>query len=180
MTDVRVLVPRVRRAIEGAGATATLSDDAVKDLVADALAEILLFTGSVFGHTLIVTGTTAGAPDEYATSEPLELDEAAVVAAQAALDYFFHEFRGAKTSERISDEAQDWEYSTSAQLLRDQLALLIRRRDEALAALTREGHVLDAYVSLLEERDVTVARQIEPFTVSSGFGGQESYDPRFN
>ena len=53
--DIRVMVPRVRRALEGAGAPPVLTDDAIKDLTADAIAEVILYTGGVFGHELVVT-----------------------------------------------------------------------------------------------------------------------------
>ena len=53
--DIRVMVPRVRRALEGAGAPQVLTDDAIKDLTADAIAEVILYTGGVFGHELVVT-----------------------------------------------------------------------------------------------------------------------------
>jgi hypothetical protein len=164
-TDVTVLVPRVRRAVEGVGAPAVLSDDALKDLVADAIAEVILYTGSVFGKQLVVThvdGTT-GAPDQYATSDALTLEEAAVIAAQAALDYFFHQFANLKISETISDESTSWDYQLSATLLRDQLQLLISQRDKALEAIEAAGFAFDKYESFLAVRDRHTAQLVEPW-----------------
>lgn len=166
-TDVRILVPRVRRSIEGVGTTEVLSDDDLKDLVADALADITLYTGSVFGKTLEVSGADdEGIPQEYATSEPLTLAEGSVVAAQATLNSFFHRFSELKISEKIGDEAQTWEYARSAQLLRDQFAYLVRTRDDALAEA--EGGVVEAYASFLAVRDAAVAAYIEPWVAESG------------
>jgi hypothetical protein len=162
--DVRVLVPRIRRAVEGAGAPSVLTDDAVKDLAADAIAEVILYTGSVFGKQLVVIDVddATGAPSEYATSEELTLPEAAVIATQAALDFFFHRFANTKVSERISDEAQAWEYSLSATLLRDQLKLLVDERNRALEALGT-GTALESYASFLMVRDTHTAQLIEPW-----------------
>ena len=125
----------MRRALEGAGAPEVLSEDAVNDLTADAIAEVILYTGGVFGKQLLVTGDDQGVPDEYATNEALTLREQAVIATQAALNYFFQKFSAMKTTERIADEAQTWEYTLSANLLNEQLKLLIGERDRALQAL---------------------------------------------
>ena len=75
--DIRVMVPRVRRALEGAGAPPVLTDDAIKDLTADAIAEVILYTGGVFGHELVVTARddATNAPTEYATDPELTLSE---------------------------------------------------------------------------------------------------------
>ena len=111
------MVPRVRRALEGAGAPEVLSEDAVNDLTADAIAEVILYTGGVFGKQLLVTSDDQGVPDEYATNEALTLREQAVIATQAALNYFFQKFSAMNTTESIADEAQTWEYTLSANLL---------------------------------------------------------------
>lgn len=182
-SDVRVLVPRIRRAVEGAGAPAVLVDDAVKDLAADAIAAVILYSGSVFGKQLVVTSTDVdtGAPSEYATSEPLTLEEGTVIAAQAALDFFFHRFAETKMSERIADEAQQWEYTLSATLIRDQLKLLAEQRDKALAALSGAlGPALDQYASFIATRDVHTSMLIEPwvhFDTGLALGGGMEFDP---
>jgi hypothetical protein len=180
-TPVSALVPRIRRAVEGAGAPEVLSVDAVRDLAADAIAEVILYTGSVFGKQLVVTATDdqTGAPTDYATSDALTLPEQAVIATQAALDYFFHQFASTKVSERIADEAQTWEYTLSATLLRDQLKQLVAERDKALAAL-ESGVPLESYVSFIAVRDAHTSQLIEPWVDGNGgVGGQTSEDFRF-
>lgn len=177
--DIRVMVPRVRRAIEGPiPAASPASDDVLKDVVADALSDVILLSGSAFGKQLLITATDAGVPIEYATSEALTLAEQAVVAAQAAVNFIFFKVVGQKTSERIRDEAGEWEWATSGNVLRDALKALTEARDRALEALT--GNVaLDGYVSFLAVRDVQVARAIEPWTDTAGAGGLELIDQRF-
>jgi len=180
-TDIRVLVPRVRRAVEGpVPLPDALSDDVLKDMVADALADVILYTGSAFGKTLDVTATddVTNAPVEYATSDALSLEEASVIAAQAALNFYFFKLAGQKTMERISDEAGAWEWQTSAQLLRDMLKGLQTARDKALEALQASDAPLDTYASFLMVRDAEVARCIEPWT-AAGVGGLEMTDFRF-
>jgi hypothetical protein len=179
------LVPRVRRAVEGPRTLAEgdpdrLTDEQAKYLVADTIASILLYTGGkagLFGKTLIVTATDGGVPTDYAVDPELSLEEQTVLATQAALDYFFHEWKTRKISETISDEAQTYEYQLSAQLTRDQLRSLRDERDRALEAL--EGrHRLDDYVSFIAERDMLTSREIEPWL----WGAQASpggYDARF-
>jgi len=168
----------VRRALEGAGAPEVLSEDAVNDLTADAIAEVILYTGGVFGKQLLVTGDDQGVPDEYATNEALTLREQAVIATQAALNYFFQKFSAMKTTERIADEAQTWEYTLSANLLNEQLKLLIGERDRALEAMERDGAPLDAYESFLAVRDCHVSQMVEPWVHGFGIGGQEDHRVR--
>lgn len=167
------MVPRVRRAVEGVGAAEVLSDDALKDLVADAIANVILYSGGLFGHTLIVTDTTGdpAVPSEYATEDALTLPEQSVIAAQAALDYFFHQLANVKVSERISDEAQTWEYTTSANLMRDRIKLLMDQRDRALEQL--RGYALDSYESFIAVRDLHVSQLIEPYVHGYIASGQE-------
>lgn len=154
----------VRRAVVGAGAPAdAIADDTVKDLVADAVADVILYTGSAFGKQLVVTDRDSNnAPDEYATSDELTLPEQRVIAHQAALNYFFFEFNDKKISETIQDEATSWEYTLSAQVMRDQLKLLQAERDKALEALAA-GEVPDSYVSFIAARDYQTSRLIEPW-----------------
>lgn len=161
-TDIRVLIPRVRRAVQGVTPDMSVTDDMLRDVVADSLSAIMLYTGSVFGHGLIVTDRANGVPTEYATTDELSLAEQHVVAAQSALDYFFHQFNSVKLSETIANEAQNWTYTRSAQLLRDQFQHLRDERDKALAALGA-GTSLVHYESFLAVRDMEVARAVEPF-----------------
>lgn len=178
-TDIRVLSPRVQRAVEGVIQSAwTLNADQVKDLVADALADVILYTGSAFGKTLIVTAVDGnGAPDEYATSDELTIAEQGVIAAQAALNWFFFRYVGQKVSERIADEGEEWSWAVSANLLTEQLKALIAARDRALEVL--EGRAgIEEYVSFLAVRDCEVARAVEPWAAGAGLGGQQ-VDYRF-
>lgn len=176
--DIRVMVPRVRRAVEGVGKAPVLSDDDVKDLVADALAEVILYSGGLFGKELIVTERVDGIPVEYAVDPELSLPEETVVATQAALNHLFHQFSDAKTSERISNPAYEWEYAKSANLLQQQFQQLVAARDKALEAVADEDAPLDGYVSFLAVRDGYTAALVEPWTQAalvSGVGGQETF-----
>jgi hypothetical protein len=163
--DIRVLIPRVRRAVEGVGTPEVLTDDEIKDLTADAIADIILFTGGVFGKQLLVTevdGTT-NAPIEYATSEPLTLPEGSVVASQAALNHIFTQLRELKTSETIRDEGQEWTYATSATLFRDWIAFLQKTRDQALEEVEAYTPLPVAWYSYIAERDRAASLLLEPY-----------------
>ena len=177
-TDIRTMVPRVRRSVEGVGVDSVLTDTQVKDIVADALAAVILYTGSAFGKTLNVITYDQGIPTEYETSDALTLAEQTVVATQGALDYFFTAFGTIKTSEKIADEAQSWDYTLSASLIRDRFKMLQAERDKALEALLAAGVPLDAYASFLQARDSVIATAIEPWTADSGVSGLE-VDYRF-
>lgn len=160
--DIRVLVPRVRRAVEGTGAPTSLSDDDVKDLVADAIADVILYTGGVFGKDLLVTARddATHAPSEYATSEPLTLPEGSVIAAQAALTAVYTQLHGLKVQETIRDEGQEWSYSLSASLLRDRVKQLQDARDRALQAVADEHPTPVAFIDLWRERDHLYGHQL--------------------
>lgn len=154
--------------------------------VADAVAEVILYTGGIFGKQLLVTeteeqnvaGATIDVPSAYATSEALTQDEETVIAAQVALNYFFHSYATQKVQERIADEGQEWEYTLSANLVRDALNALIGDRDRALEVIS-QNMALDRYESFLAVRDAHVAAVIEPWTASSAGAGQE-VDWRFS
>lgn len=175
------MVPRVRRAIEGAGRTAVLADDAIKDIIADSLASLILYTSGVFGKQLLVTAydNATNAPSEYSTSASLSLPEQTAVAAQAALDYFFFEWQMLKTSETIADEAQNWSYEISPSLMKSQLELLIATRDKALQAISDRGVGLDSYTSFLEARDQQTSRLVETWRHFDTGGYALTQDYRF-
>jgi hypothetical protein len=86
--NIRVVVPRVRRALGSFGAA--LTDDQLRDVVADAIADVILYTRGAFGQQLVVlhTDTATGTPDEYGTTTALTFPEQSVIAAQAALSWF--------------------------------------------------------------------------------------------
>jgi hypothetical protein len=183
--DVRLLIPRVRRSIDGptavsaSAASTTLNDSQVKDLVADAIADVIFYTAGTWNHTLTVTDDDDGIPTEYAVTPDLALEEQTVVVAQAALNYFFHAFKGVKISERIVNEAREWEYKLSATALADQMKQLREARDAALEIITGGGAEFTTYISFIAVRDAATSAIIEP-EVSGliGVGGQ-SYDARF-
>ncbi len=174
LTSIEVLVPRVRRAVEGPVPLADAMTDAqMLDVVADAIADIILYTGSVFGEQLVVTATDgSGIPTEYATTDALTLPEQGVIAAQAALNIVYFKLVSLKTSERIADEAQTWEYTISSTTLRDLLKALTDARDKALETLESRASLV-AYESFIAIRDVQTARAVEPWALGVGGHGQE-------
>lgn len=178
--DVRVLIPRVRRAIDGPEATSsaalstTLDDNEVKAVVADAIAAIIFYTQGQFGHTLDVAhrDDAYGAPDEWTVNPPLSEAESTLIAVQAALDSYFYQLRDLKTSETIKDEGQEWTWSTSATVVKDRLAYLRDLRDKALELLAAQNVPLDSYSSFIEVRDCWASAYVERW-LHPGFGGQE-------
>lgn len=179
--DIRVMVPRVRRSLEGAGTPAGLTDDAIKDVVADACADVMLYTGSLFGGQLVVTARDAdsNAPTEYATEQELTLAQQSVIAAQAALNYFFFLFAGMKVSETIQDEGSQWSYDLSPSLLVEQMRMLQKARDSAIDAITEQDRAAyDTYISFLSIRDRETTRLAEPWAARLPVGGAE-VDERF-
>ena len=172
-TSIAVMVPRVRRSVEGPIPIADAMTDAqMLDVVADAIADVILYTGSVFGKQLVVTDTENEIPVAYATSDALTLPEQGVVAAQAALNIVYFKLVALKTSERIADEAQTWEYTVSATTLRDLLKALTEARDKALETLSNRGSLV-AYESFVAVRDIQTSRIVEPWVTAAGGHGQE-------
>lgn len=179
-TSIEVMVPRVRRAVEGPVPIADgMTTTQMLHVVADAIADIILYTGSAFGRQLVVTATDGGVPSEYATTDELTLPQQGVIAAQAALNIVYFRLVAMKTSERIADEAQTWEYTVSATALRDLLKALTEARDKALATLENRASLV-AYTSFIAIRDIQTAREIEPYVAALGAGGGQEIDWRFN
>lgn len=162
--------------------SSTLTDDEVKDAVADAISDVILLTGGVFGKALEVTARDDAyqAPTEYRTSGELSLEEGSVIAAQVGLTYHYNFFRAQKVSERIINEAQEWDYSLSANVALGHIKALQDQRDRALDAITAmTAAPMEAYASFLATRDSLVSQAIEPWVdASSGRGGVEQ-DWRF-
>lgn len=172
--DIAYLVPQVQRAVEGVvQGTYELDTAEMYAVVADACADIVLYCGSLFGGPFQVSAydPITLAPTGFCTTNFLTPDQAAVISSQAALTYFYHRFSGTKMSETIADEASHWSYSLSPNLLIAQLKLLQDRRDKALEAVDAQHGGLEAYISFLSVRDITVARYIEPWV----FGHPEGY-----
>lgn len=172
--DVADLIPRVRRAVEGPVPlpSGALTDAQVLAITADAIADVILLTGGAWEHTLSVTDRDdANVPIAWAVDPGLSLEEESMIAAQAALTYYFHIFKETKVSERIRNEGQEWEYAMSATLLRDQMAALREQRDMALAAIIRKTPALARYASFLQVRDRAAAAYLEPWVEGGGLGG---------
>jgi hypothetical protein len=189
LTDLRVLVPATRRACEGPyGAPigkAPLSHPTLYAMVADACAEIILFTGSLFSHELEVKerDPLVGFPTAWKTGTKLNEWESAVIVSQAALDYFFHLFRDMKVSESIKNEGTEWSYALSANVIKNYLEALQNKRDKALEGVRLHHPVYDLYASNIRVRDQATVAILEwwdtnspGLTGSVGIpGGQESY-----
>jgi hypothetical protein len=187
LRDTRTLVPRVRRALEGPDAPAgsaaiaegALTDDQLDAAIADAIADVIFYTGGLFGHELVVTERDEDfmAPIAWLVEPALSEAEATVIVAQAALNHFFAMAKGMKVSEKISDEGQQWEYSFSPQVLTEQIKALQRARDEAIAVVKEQNaEALDAWVNLIEQRDFQTSQIIEPWLTqgpawSGGYAG---------
>lgn len=172
--DVAEITPRVRRAVEGPTPvpSGALTDAQLLALTADAIADVILLTNGQWGHQLIVTSrnATTNAPEGWSVDPGLEPEEESMIAAQAAITYYFHVFKDKKVSERIKNEGQEWEYGLSANLLRDMMASLKEQRDAALGSLLAAHPVLARYASILEVRDRVAAAVLEPWA-RGGLGG---------
>lgn len=173
--NIRAIVPRVKRAIEPAQLGTPLTDDQLRDVTADAIADVILYTRGGFGHQLLVLETEGDPPipTEYGTEIALTFPEQSVVAAQAALGYFIRVIPSLKTSESISDEAQSWSYQISSGALTAQIKALIDDRDRALDAIADSGVGVEGYISFIQVRDRHVSRVIEPWVLGHGGSGQE-------
>lgn len=187
LTDLMVLVPWARRATEGPfGAPAglpTLTDSQLYAAVADACAEMILFTGTLFGHQLIVQARdpTGGFPTQWHTEVVLDQWEAALIITQTALNYYFHVFRDMKTSQVISNEGTSWEYTLSANVIRNYMESLKEQRDMAIKGLEKHHPVMDRFASNIRVRDQATVAVLEwwdthsPGIAGSGIpGGQEA------
>lgn len=182
--DTRVLIPRVRRALEGTASgsgfdPSTFSDEAMNAAVADSIANLLLYTGSFFGHQLEVVERDDFylAPIAWRTDVALSEAEASLVALQAALDHVYTTLVATKTSETIRNEGQEWSYSISAQVLAERLKGLRGDRDKALDVLSASEAMPEAYYSFIATRDARMSVLIEPWVHEGSSSGQQ-LDPR--
>lgn len=186
LTDLNVTVPRARRACEGPfgapNGLPSLTDGQLYAMVADACSEIILFTGSLFGHQLKVTArdVDAGYPTAWSTEVMLDEWEVALIITQTALDYYFHVFRDMKTSESIKNEGTEWSFTLSANVLRGYLDSLKEQRDMAMAGLQKHHPLMDRFASNIRVRDQATVAMLEWWardTVSGNGipGGQEAY-----
>lgn len=180
LRDTRVLIPRIRRAIEGAGVTAkTLEDEAVNGLIADAVANVILFTGGLFGHQLNVLerDDIYMAPTAWQVDPALSEAEGSLISIQCQLDYLYQDLKATKIQETIKDEATEWSYSLSATALTEILKSLRQQREEALQHITDANGALDAWVNTLYIRDQWTDSLIEPFTPEAGGLGGQTLNP---
>lgn len=178
--DLRVLIPRARRAIDGptalssAAVSTSLNDDELLGLVADAVGNVILLTGgsSSFGYKLEVVSRDAYylAPNSWRTDAEMIIEAQTAVIAQVAIDFFFVGIRNQFVSETIKDEGQEWTYDRSATLVRDQMKLLAEIRDRALTIIAETNQVPDAYLSYVAERDMQAATWLEPWAPEVGRG----------
>jgi hypothetical protein len=179
--DVAELTPRVRRAIEGPvpPATGSLTTEQLTPVAADAVGDLILVTAGRWPHTLTVTDrdATANFPTAWEVDPALDAAEEGLVAMQAAINYAVTFLKDMKTSERISNEGQDWEWTKSATALRDWLKLIQSQRDEALTALQERYPVMARVASFLATRDAVTAQLIEPYQVGGLLGGGIEQDP---
>lgn len=186
--DTRVLIPRLRRALDGptamssASPSATLSDEQVNAVIADAVASIILYSQSLFGATLEVAERDPHymAPIAWRTEPALSEPQATCVVAQAALDYFYSRLSttaGGKTSETIKDEATEWTWEISPQAVVERLRQLRADREKAIETLVEAGWEADvAWESFIGTRDRWTSLLIEPWVEGGGpgIGGQNN------
>lgn len=130
-----------------------------------------------YGQT---TWYTRSFTQHFTVTPELSFAEQGLVAAQAALNYFFHVFRDQKISERHTAEGREWEWSQSANLLRDAIKLLKEQRDAALAGLESTVPALARAASFLAVRDPVTSALIEPYVDNgAGLGGQALLPPGY-
>ena len=185
--DLRVLLPKGRRKIEGPWGNPNgrpeIPESYLYAMIADAAGEMLLLAGSWWRNELKVKSRDplGGFPVEWKTLEPLSEWEASVICCQLALDYYTFLFRDLKTSQAIKNEGTEWTYTISANLLRNYMISLKEERDEAIAGLRRNTPVLDRMASNIRVRDQATVAVLEwwdynsPGLSGSGMpGGQEA------
>lgn len=180
LRDTRVLIPRVRRTLEGALGTgsanaeaSSMTDDQVNAIVADAISDVILSTGGLFGHELVVTARDEMymAPTAWLIDPALSEDEASIISAQSALNFFFNDLKTLKVGQTIKDEAVEWSYQLSANALLEWLKQLRRTRDEAIERLLANSAPAEGWINLLAERDSYTDSLIEPWASGGGGGG---------
>lgn len=180
LKDIRVLIPRMRRSLDGpqadssAAVSSTMSDDQVGTVIADAIAEVIFYTEGGWGRQLVVTERDSEymAPIAWQTDEALTDPEATAVIAQAALNYFHQTLDSMKTSERIVNEGEEWQWQVSAAAVAERIKQLKALRDEAIKKLGAAGNVAEEWVNTLAIRDSYTDALIEPWLLGNG-GGQE-------
>lgn len=182
LRDTRVLIPRVRRGLEGAEvSTKAVEDEGINAIIADAVANIILFTGGLFGHQLNVVSRDEEymAPTAWMVDPALSEAEGGLIVIQAQLDFLYNDLRSTKIQETIRDESSEWTYSLSASALTELLKGLRKSREEILERINNDSAGMSFWVNTLLERDIWTDSLIEPYANPGGLGGQEFIDPRF-
>jgi hypothetical protein len=178
LTDLIVLVPKARRYCEGPYGSPEnrppLEESQLYAMVADGCADIIMASGSLFGHSLIVKERDAriGFPTKWQTDVLLDEWEGSVIITQTALNYFFFCFRELKTSQAIKNEGTEWQYTLSVNIIRDYINTLKSQRDLALEGLMKHHPVLDRFASNIRVRDQATVAILEWWdNVSPGLSG---------
>lgn len=183
LRDTRVLVPRLRRALDGptamssASLSSTLSDEQLNAIGADAIGDIIFYSGSLLGSVIAVSerDPVYQSPVAWITDPALSEPKVTCIVSQAALTYFYMRLSSilaGKTAESIKDEATEWTWELSPQAIVERLRQLKADRDMAIAALEAEGEATDAsWVSMLAVRDKWTSILIEPWVEGPGLGG---------
>lgn len=183
LRDTRVLIPRLRRALDGptamssAAMSSTLSDEQLNAIGADAIAEIIFYSGSLLGSTISVSERDPQymSPLAWIVDPALTEPKVGCIVSQAALTYFYMQLSsalGGKTAEETADEATKWSWEVSPQAIVERLRQLKADRDSAIVQLEAEGEATDAsWVSMLAVRDKWTSAMIEPWVEGPGFGG---------
>lgn len=177
LTDVAVLTPRIKRAIQGPygppPGVPDFTQTQLTEMAADAVADAILYSGGLFGHSLTVTArdSTAGYPTAWSTDKVLDEWEVSIVAVQAAISFYWTQFRDVFVSEVKTNEGQSYEYQRSANLLRDQLKYLYEARDYALKQLRQIKPTVERYASILRVRDIATVGVLEWWEHDAGQWG---------
>lgn len=183
LRDTRVLIPRLRRALDGpmamssASPSATLSDEQLNAIAADGIASIIFYGNGLFGSTLEVSARDPQymAPTAWRTDPALNEPQVTAVVSQAALDYFYSRLSttaGGKTVETIKDEATEWSWEISPQAVVERLRQLRADRDKAIEVLIEAGWENDTqWESFIATRDRWTSILIEPWVEGPGIGG---------
>src|SRR4051794_8375133 len=96
LRDTRVLIPRVRRGLEGAEvASPSIEDDGINGIIADAVANVILLTGGLWGHQLEVVTRDSEymAPTAWLVDPQLSEAEGSLIVIQAQLDFLYNDLR---------------------------------------------------------------------------------------
>jgi len=181
--DTRVLIPRLRRALDGpqamssASPSSTLSDEQLNAIAADAIGSIIFYSNSLFGATLEVSERDPQymAPTAWRTDPALSEPQVTAVVSQAALDYFYARLSttaAGKTAETIKDEATEWTWEISPQAVVERLRQLRADREKAIEVLIEQGWEADvSWSSFIATRDRWTSLLIEPWVEGPGIGG---------